>query len=418
MADESGDYAVYDTASRPKPVDRIWCDGDIMDVPITADMVPGAELLPRSFIADFADLCPADTAAAAVLGLEENSWADRFQKQRWSSASITKWEQLSEEQTTAAESLGFNHYSWPPRETAADHTVAELKRYLQCRDEGAADGHGGEARAAELIERVTAFEELEAAVLAAQGESALKIIDPDGASYLELIRASARHRQKVQGKRYARDLKMPGGGWSDKLVEIVECACFVPASMATEPWGEDEMNGEIDSREVTVAFQAIANRCTQSGLRWLPDDDKEWFSMDVPARMRAQSYTTAVCFECKRPDEDSEQSVSDAIQPIQWMCECDAGKDECHHIRALVMYVAGMPRSAASGVPPPPTYIANAWKRPAFGACYDVQTPFGELPFHNSNMKRAKALDEEGRELRRSSVRYQKVCYYHGSCCE
>ena len=56
VADESGDYALYDTASCPKPVDRIWCDGDIMDVPITADMVPGAELLPRSFIADFADL--------------------------------------------------------------------------------------------------------------------------------------------------------------------------------------------------------------------------------------------------------------------------------------------------------------------------------------------------------------------------
>jgi hypothetical protein len=70
------------------------------------------------------------------------------------------------------------------------------------------------------------------------------------------------------------------------------------------------------------------------------------------------------------------------------------------------MYVAGMPRSESAGLPPPPTYIANAWKRPAFGACYDLQTPFGELPFQNANLKRAARLEEEGKQLRRSAVRY------------
>ena len=396
-------YALYPEERRPMPMGIVWADGDVRDEPITSAMVPGADLVPRSFLRDWAALDKCEREHAAVIGLDAKSWGQRFARKRWK----TSWAELSSNPLLchAASSLGFDRFNWPPRNGVEHHTRDQLLRWLKCRDIGGSDGSGKPQGVAELRQRVSEVRENEERMLEARGPEAVTIIDPDGASYLELCRGSERHRKRVEGKQFGRELDVPHDLWETDLGKITAGACVVSDDLAIGHWRGDTLTGGEDSREAGLAYQRICNSNTLCALAWHHTEaGKEWFRAECPAYTGSgDKYLCAVCFETK--PGSSGQSVATAEQPIQWSCECLVGKDTCKHVRALAMTVAALPRRADSGVPAPSTVLENAWKGPGSGVIYEKEAPYAEVPLAHASLKRAMRLMREGKTIRRAAVR-------------
>ena len=398
-------YELYPEETRSEPMAIVWADGDVRDAPITPEMVPGADLVPRCFLKDWADLDKCERDHAAVIGLDAKSWDARFERKRWSTRA--DWAELSDNELLhhAASNLGFDQYNWPPRNDVKLHTVPQLQRWLKCRDTNSSDGSGKALNASQLKARVSEMRENEERMRDKDGPEAVTIIDPDGAGYLELCRRSERHRQRVEGKQFGRELDMPQDLWVKDLQKITAEACVVSDELAIGHWRGDTLTGGEDSREAGLAFQRICNSNTLCGLQWHHTErGKEWFRGECPAYTGSgDKYLCAVCFETKPGAEGV--AVSTATQPIQWTCECLMGKDTCKHVRALAMMVAALPRRADSGLPAPSTVLENAWKGPGSGVIYEKEAPYAEVPLANANLKRAMRLAREGKSIRHAVVR-------------
>ena len=380
-------------------MDTLFHDGELHAVTITAEMVPGAQLLPRSFVGAWDNLSATwQQQSAGKLGFNEGNWAKRFEKK--TSSAPKAWQDLNEAQQAAATELGFDDYNWPPREKVQQHSASELQRWLKCRDEPY-----GSSKKAELVTAVEGLIELEAQVAAREGPECVRIISPEGDSWLELMRAQSRLNARLGDKRYAReDLKdMPRDGWTSDLATICTKSCIVTEALAFGGWNDDPLSGGLQSREVTQAFMRVSNCRRITNFLWQSDvTGKEFFRFDCPASMRKEEYRCGLCLQTK-PGEEG-QSVATAERVLSWDCECQAGNDACVHVRTCALLVAGLLRPESAGAPAPSTYVQNAWKRPAQGVAYNIRTPFGELPFICSAPQKAQDREAKGKKKGRRAV--------------
>jgi hypothetical protein len=136
-------------------------------------------------------------------------------------------------------------------------------------------------------------------VIAAEGAGAVKIISPEGDSWLDLTRACDRlsDRHHLRTRNY---LKLPVGNWTSDLPTICRMACAVDEAFAFESWDGDTLTGGIDSREVKQAYMRVSNARELHGFEWWTDgSDKEWFKFECPASMKAVRYTCAVCMQAR-----------------------------------------------------------------------------------------------------------------------
>eukprot|EP01050_Picozoa_sp_SAG11_P004867 SAG11_NODE_322_length_10757_cov_2.841809_8_plen_196_part_00 len=127
-------------ANRTDPVSLVarsplYEDDSLRNAVVTADIVRGARLQPPTFGKPWAALEEAEIDTVERLGLEEESWDERFEHD-WPSLGS-----LSDEQHALASALGYTEPKlWPPRpcdtaDAIEQHFVdAVLLRFLKCRD--------------------------------------------------------------------------------------------------------------------------------------------------------------------------------------------------------------------------------------------------------------------------------------------
>ena len=406
-----------------------WHDADLHTVVVEAEMVVGARLQPDAINERWEDLTAAGKAAAAVLGLSDRAaWRGRFDRDYRSFA------ELSGEEQTAATVLGFDEWEmWPPRDTSsataveAGFDVDRLKRFLKCRDEHLDGRWKAKADMAKLV--ASKIEE-EAELLRRCGPRAVHIYSPEGHGYVDLQAA----KDVLDRKAYAREALTPpvAAEFERDVGKFRKTAAYVPEELTFGALNGDLDTGDERSREIDDSYVRVANLRDPGRLRFghTTNEHGHWFDMQCPASMFAQAgedetpaerdkltpatYTVTICLQCRQPTgDDDAMQVPTAYWLRYWSCPCDYGADQCIHVRAALITAHTIPRPDDLGVPPPPTFVENGWKRGAAGASYTIWSPLPDSPVINSSLARAKMRQAKGKERQPRSVNLAGAAMQH-----
>ena len=397
-----------------------WEDDTLHTAMLTDDLIPGARLQPPVFGKQWADLSDEEQEHVQMLDLDEESWATRFEKERWKS-----WDDLNEEAgngcpdsarvLATASDLGFTEaVLWPPRpcDSAAaieEHFIVDrLDRFLKCRDVKGMSTQSKRNKA----EMVHCTMQQEAATLAKDED--VHLVSPEGADYVTLAGAAGR----LDPAKFARaTLQPPAAGqhWKTDRQEISGQCAYLGEEQVFGEWNGDPECGGEESREIDDGYNAIANLQDPDaeGLRWCKDpsdDQREWFVRQALASMKTEEgallrYSCFLCVECVPVEQDDEMQVPTSRRFVTWGCECDAGRDLCLHVRGTAMLVAGLPRPAALRVPMGSTFGKNGWKRPGDGTCYSITSFYKNRPFIDSRLRK-----ERRRQDKQKSKGERAVC--------
>ena len=397
-----------------------WEDDTLHTAMLTDDLIPGARLQPPVFGKQWADLSDEEQEHVQMLDLDEESWATRFEKERWKS-----WDDLNEEAgngcpdsarvLATASDLGFTEaVLWPPRpcDSAAaieEHFIVDrLDRFLKCRDVKGMSTQSKRNKA----EMVYFTMQQEAATLAKDED--VHLVSPEGADYVTLAGAAGR----LDPAKFARaTLQPPAAGqhWKTDRQEISGQCAYLGEEQVFGEWNGDPECGGEESREIDDGYNAIANLQDPDaeGLRWCKDpsdDQREWFVRQALASMKTEEgallrYSCFLCVECVPVEQDDEMQVPTSRRFVTWGCECDAGRDLCLHVRGTAMLVAGLPRPAALRVPMGSTFGKNGWKRPGDGTCYSITSFYKNRPFIDSRLRK-----ERRRQDKQKSKGERAVC--------
>eukprot|EP01051_Picozoa_sp_SAG22_P013254 SAG22_NODE_1463_length_4360_cov_2.000939_2_plen_332_part_00 len=131
-------------------------------------------------------------------------------------------------------------------------------------------------------------------------------------------------------------------------------------------------------------------------------------------KLTPATYTVTICPQCRQPTgDDDAMQVPTAYWLRFWSCPCDYGADQCIHVRAALITAHTIPRPDDLGVPPPPTFVENGWKRGAAGAAYTIWSPLPQSPVINSSLANAKQRQAKGKERQPRAVNLAGAAMQH-----